>query len=106
MANEEKKETLDIANELLQEMKLAAQRAHKALITVAMLWFASVIAIVGGFLIYLYQYDFTATVEQTGVYTLMDSQGNVLSTDLSPDDIIRIEEILTDGKNESNQKED
>ena len=32
---ENSKETLDIANELLQEMKLAAQRAHKALITVA-----------------------------------------------------------------------
>ncbi len=107
MENEEKKEeTLDIANELLQEMKLAAQRAHKALITVSWLWFVSVIAIVGGFLIYLYQYDFTATVEQTGVYTLMDSQGNVISSDLTPEDIIKIEEILENGKNESNQKED
>lgn len=104
MGNEEKKETLDIANELLQEMKLAAQRAHKALITVALLWFASVLAIVGGFLIYLYQYDFTATVEQTGVYTLVDSQGNVLSTDLTPDDIIKIEEILENGKNQGNQE--
>ena len=107
MENEEKKEeTLDIANELLQEMKLAAQRAHKALITVSWLWFVPVIAIVGGFLIYLYQYDFTATVEQTGVYTLMDSQGNVISSDLTPEDIIKIEEILENGKNESNQKED
>ena len=107
MENEEKKEeTLDIATELLQEMKLAAQRAHKALITVSWLWFVSVIAIVGGFLIYLYQYDFTATVEQTGVYTLMDSQGNVISSDLTPEDIIKIEEILENGKNESNQKED
>ena len=102
MENEEKKEeTLDIANELLQEMKLAAQRAHKALITVSWLWFVSVIAIVGGFLIYLYQYDFTATVEQTGVYTLMDSQGNVISSDLTPEDIIKIEEILESGKDES-----
>lgn len=102
MENEEKKEVLDVANELLQEMKLAAQRSHKALITVAWLWFASVIAIVGGFLIYLYQYDFTATVEQTGVYTLMDSQGNVISSDLTPEDIIKIEEILERGKDESN----
>lgn len=103
---EDSKEKLDIANELLQEMKLAAQRSHKALITVAWLWFASVISIVAGFLIYLYQYDFTATVEQTGVYTLMDSQGNVISSDLTPEDIIKIEEILENGKNESNQKED
>lgn len=100
---ENSKETLDIANELLQEMKLAAQRAHKALITVALLWFVSVIAIVAGFLIYLYQYDFTATVEQTGVYTLMDSQGNVLSTDLSAEDIIKIEEILENGKNQGSE---
>lgn len=103
MGNEEKKEeVLDIANELLQEMKLSAERSHKALITVAWLWFASVIAIVAGFLIYLYQYDFTATVEQTGVYTLMDSQGNVLSTDLTPEDIIKIEEILENGKDKGN----
>ena len=100
---ENSKETLDIANELLQEMKLAAQRAHKALITVALLWFVSVIAIVAGFLIYLYQYDFTATVEQTGVYTLMDSQGDVLSTDLSAEDIIKIEEILENGKNQGSE---
>lgn len=104
MGNEEKKdEVLNIANELLQEMKLSAERSHKALITVAWLWFASVIAIVSGFLIYLYQYDFTATVEQTGVYTLMDSQGNVLSTDLSAEDIIKIEEILENGKNQGSE---
>lgn len=103
MEKENSKETLDIANELLQEMKLAAQRSHKAMITVAWLWFVSVIAIVGGFLIYLYQYDFTATVEQTGVYTLMDSQGNVISSDLTPEDIIKIEEILESGKNKSNE---
>lgn len=96
-------EVLNIANELLQEMKLSAQRSHKSLITVAWLWFASVIAIVAGFLIYLYQYDFTATVEQTGVYTLMDSQGNVLSTDLSAEDIIKIEEILENGKNQGSE---
>ena len=102
MEKEEKKEVLDIANELLQEMKIAAERSHKSLITVAWLWFVSIIAIVGGFLIYLYQYDFTSTVEQTGVYTLMDSQGNVLSTDLTPDDIIKIEEILDNGKDKSN----
>ncbi len=106
MGNEEKKdEVLNIANELLQEMKLSVERSHKALITVAWLWFASVIAIVSGFLIYLYQYDFTATVEQTGVYTLIDSQGNVISSDLTSQDIIKIEEILTNGKNESDQKE-
>lgn len=108
MGNEEKvtekinEEILNIANELLQDAKASAQRAHKALITVAWLWFASVIAIVAGFLIYLYQYDFTSTVEQTGVYTLMDSEGNIISSDLLPEDIITIEEILKNGKNESN----
>jgi len=106
MGNEEKKdEVLNIANELLQEMKIQAERSHKALITVAWLWFASVIAIVAGFLLYLNQYDFTATVEQTGVYTLMDSQGNVISSDLTPEDIIKIEEILESGKDQGDQEQ-
>lgn len=110
MGNEEKitengksEEILNIANELLQEAKLSAQRAHKALIIVACLWFASVISIVAGFLIYLYQYDFTATVEQSGIYTLMDSQGNVLSTDLTAEDIIKIEEIMENGKDKGSE---
>lgn len=96
MGNEEKEtESLNIANELLQEMKLAAKMAHIALITVAALWFMTIMA----FIWYLYQYDFTATVEQTGIYTLMDSQGNVISSDLTAEDIIKIEEILEHGKN-------
>lgn len=112
MGNEEKvtekeknEDILNIANELLREAKISAQRAHKELITVASLWFVSVIAIVAGFLIYLYQYDFTATVEQTGVYTLMDSQGNVLSTDLTPEDIIKIEELLENGKDKGDENQ-
>ena len=109
MENEERvkekinEEILNIANELLQDAKASAQRSHKALITVAWLWFASVIAIVAGFLIYLYQYDFTATVEQTGIYTLMDSEGNVISSDLTPEDIIKIEEILERGKDQGSE---
>lgn len=102
-------EMLNIANELLQEMKAKSERDHKALVTVVRLWFGTVVVMlvmVLAFVWYLYQYDFTATVEQTGVYTLMDSQGNVISSDLTPEDIIKIEEILENGKNESNQKED
>ncbi|MCM1057246.1 MAG: hypothetical protein NC517_06535 [Firmicutes bacterium] len=98
---EENKETLNIANELLQEMKLAAKRAHIAVITVAALWFLTIAA----FIWYLYQYDFTATIEQTGVYTLLDSRGNVISSDLTADDIIEIERILEHGENQGNEEQ-
>lgn len=113
MGNEEKvteerenKEILNIANELLQVMKEKSERDHKALVTVVKLWFGTVVVgliMVLAFVWYLYQYDFTATVEQTGIYTLMDSQGNVLSTDLTADDIIKIEEILENGKNKGSE---
>lgn len=99
-------EMLNIANELLQEMKAKSERDHKALVTVVKLWFGTVIIMlimVLSFVWYLYQYDFTATVEQTGVYTLMDSQGNVLSTDLTAEDIIKIEEILENGKDKGSE---
>lgn len=98
-------ELLNIANELLQEAKENSKRDHKALLAVVRLWFGTVaimLIMVLSFIWYLYQYDFTSTIEQTGVYTLMDSEGNVISSDLSPEDIIRLEEILENGKNESN----
>lgn len=101
-------EILNIANELLQEAKARSERDHRALMTVVRLWFGTVLIMlimVLSFVWYLYQYDFTATVEQTGVYTLMDSQGNVISSDLTPEDIIKIEEIFENGKNESNEEE-
>ncbi len=36
------------------------------------------------------QYDCVTTTEYSGAYVMVDSQGNVIESDLSPDDVIRI----------------
>lgn len=62
--------------------------------------FATIVLIVAGFIIYLSQKsdDTITTIDATGVYNLVDSEGNVIATDLTSDDIKKIMEIL-DGEN-------
>lgn len=62
--------------------------------------FVTIIAIVAGFIFYLLKQpnDTISTIDATGVYTLVDSEGNVIATDLTPEDINKIMEII-DGKN-------
>lgn len=43
--------------------------------------------------------------ELSGVYNLVDSQGNVVSTDLEPDDVIRILQELENGKDQADQNQ-
>lgn len=59
-------------------------------------WALSIIAIVGLFVFLWLQYDYSSSskVEASGVYNLVDSEGNVLTSDISPDDVIRILETL------------
>ena len=99
-----KKENLSISMEYdetqtvllaLHEMHMA--RADRRLKHVVIGFVTVVISL---FLIGAYiwlQYDYTSTIEATGVYNLVDSQGNVLTSDISPDDVIRILEVLDDG---------
>lgn len=49
------------------------------------------------------QYDYVSSVDTNGVYNLVDSQGNVLTSDISPEDVIRILETLGDGKSEGSK---
>lgn len=58
--------------------------------------------VVAGFLLYLYQYDFAGSIEQNGVYTFSDSSGNVISSDITPEQMNDILEIINNGKNENN----
>lgn len=44
------------------------------------------------------QYDYVSTTDTTGVYVLMDSEGNVIANDLGPDDVIHIMEDIASGK--------
>lgn len=66
-------------------------------------WAVSVIAAVGIFTYLWLQYDYVSDVDAKGVYVLTDSSGNVLASDLTPDDVIRIMEELTDGDSTSTQ---
>ncbi len=57
---------------------------------IVMAWAVSVIAIVALFVILWLQYDYVSMAEYSGAYVMVDSQGNVIESDLSPDDVIRI----------------
>ena len=63
-----------------------------------------VIIIVAGFLFYIGQMKNSSykNVDATGVYNLVDSEGNVIATDLTKEDIEKIVELLSDGKDKSN----
>lgn len=63
-----------------------------------------VILIVTGFLFYIGQMKNSSykNVDATGVYNLVDSEGNVIATDLTQDDVENIVELLNDGEDKSN----
>jgi len=85
----------------LHEMHMA--RADRRLWRLCMCWAASVIVIVCAFVWLWNQYVYESTTELSGVYNLVDSEGNVVSSDLSPDDVIRILQELDNGKGQENQ---
>lgn len=60
-----------------------------------------IIIIVGGFMYYISTQDYSSdtSVDATGVYNLVDSEGNVIATDLTAEDIKRIVELLNSGEN-------
>lgn len=49
-----------------------------------------------------YDYSSSSSIETSGVYNLVDSEGNVITADISPDDVIRILETLNNGESENN----
>lgn len=102
-----------VVSELLSELKNENQRKDthiKHLQTTLLVAFIgcilAVLATVAGFLVYLNQYDFTSTgryyTEQTasGVYAIIDSSGNVISSDLTADEANKLLEVLN-GTSES-----
>lgn len=111
-----------IATELLRELKEGNARKdaqimqqHKDFKHTVYGFLIVIFAIVAGFLLYLNQYDFSGTseysYEATGVYALVDAEGNVIAQDLTPAEIEVIMEVLsTYGDSESdsqnNQNED
>lgn len=95
------KEEKTLAMEMLSELKEQSKRWFRAFLVMV----AVEVLTIGGFIWYLNQYDFISTVEQTGIYTLSDSQGNVISSDITPEQVKEIMEILNDGKDADNEKQ-
>lgn len=96
------------AYELLSDARDNSERWFKtflAMVKINVIEVFVMLAMVFGFIWYLNQYDFVSTVEQTGIYTLTDSQGNVISADITPDQIEKIMEIINDGKDESDKEQ-
>lgn len=97
------------AYELLSDARDNSERWFKAfcaMVKINIIEVFVMLAMVFGFIWYLNQYDFVSTVEQTGIYTLTDSQGNVISSDITSEQIKEIMEIINDGKDENNEKQD
>ena len=87
----------------LHEMHMA--RADRRLWRLCICWAVSVIIIVGAFVWLWCQYDYESTTELSGGYNLVDSEGNVVSSDLEPDDVLRILEELNNGKDQKDQNQ-
>lgn len=95
--NENKNDEKGLAMEMLGEFKEQSKRWFK----VFWVMVGVEVLTIAGFIWYLYQYDFTSTIEQTGIYTLTDSQGNVISSDITPEQAIEIMEIINNGNNQN-----
>lgn len=105
-------ETDFIVSELLSELKAENERkekqlktAHSTLAIAIVAALLSILLVVAGFLWYLNQYDFSATSTETitnsaeGVYAIVDSDGNVIGSDFTADEIQKfLEGVLNDGK--------
>lgn len=56
-----------------------------------------------GYLIYTSNSEVISTIDTVGVYNLVNSEnGEVIATDLTPEDIEKLMEMLNNGKNKSN----
>lgn len=111
-----------IVSELLSELKeenarkdSQLQRAHKTLFATILAALLAILVVVGAFLWYLNLYDFTSsetittTSNATGVYALIDSEGNVIASDLTSEDIDKLVEVIngqSDSDSDSNQNSD
>lgn len=102
-----------LATELLHELKLESERKdrqlsnlHKILTGTIIGALCAILMVIGGFIWYLNQYDFegttTTTTSATGVYAVVDSEGNVIANDLTPEEIQSIMEVLH-GNSQSGQ---
>lgn len=84
--------------------EMCVTRHQKTLLKVILAWALSVVSTVAIFAWLWLQYDYVSTDTTNGVYVLSDSEGNVIASDLAPEDVIHIMELLGDGKYNENPK--
>lgn len=98
-----------IVSELLSELKAGNERKdkqieslHRVIIRIVLGVLLALLCTVGGFLWYLNQYDFssTQTIDQSaeGVYALIDSAGNTIAWDITPEELEGMLGVITDGE--------
>lgn len=95
----EKVEERSLAMEILVELRANCKRWFNAFVIVVILWALTI----AGFLWYINQYDYSTTVEATGIYNAVDHSGNIVTEDVSPEMWSQFERWLADnGESESN----
>lgn len=101
-----------IVSELLSELKNENARKdnqirslYRTVAAVVASALVVVLLVVAGFLWYLNQYDFSATSTEVvtnsaeGVYAIIDSEGNVIGTDFTAEEIQQLlEGVIIDGE--------
>lgn len=100
---EEKKDTVQTVP--LAYHEVCMNRNHKTLFRLVIAWATTILLVIGGFIWMWFQYDYTSTEEYSGVYVLRDSEGNVIATDIQPDDMIKILEVLKNSKSTDNENQ-
>ena len=92
-----------VVSALISELKAENDRKSHTIHALMKIIYSCLVAmllVVGGFLWYLNQYDFvsestvttTTTNDSTGIYSLIDSEGNVVASDLTADEISKLME--------------
>ena len=86
--------------------EVCMERNRRILKYFAIGWAASVVLIVWFFVYMWLQYDYVSTTEYSGIYNLTDSAGNVISSDIMPEDIPGILEAIYHGNSETYQNQE
>lgn len=101
-----------LATELLSELKeennrkdSLIKRLCKIIAIILVVSMLAVLVTMGGFLWYLNQYDFTSEQTVSGVYALVDSEGNVIATDFTEEEMLQIMEVLNNGERDNEEVE-
>lgn len=92
-----------IATVPLTYHEMCMTRNYKTVRHLVICWAISVVLVVLAFVFLWLQYDYVTTTEYSGVYNITDSEGNVITSDITPEDVIRILEVLGDGESAQNQ---